>query len=188
MLKSLAAIALICSTLFAAADFARAQGEESRELPRRLQYTSRVVSVYDPLEGRTRLELRPLMGVYQSDGVAIQIYPVATFQGHTPLRQPARIALCLIFSSRTRVRVSDSNLYITTNGAPVEAGEMELSTETALAGNGQMLGYVLLISFDTGRRMASANSIEMRFNGIAFNLTQDHRSAITDFLNYAEGR
>lgn len=161
-------------------------GDTRKDLPSRLRHPGKIFSSYDRFEDITMLAVDwMLVAGTKYNGLSIQF--IAGTKGKTFTAPPPIVGVGILALTSNPAEAKDSRLYALVNGEPVVLGEMKLSSRT----NEHPLysvSYSLLLPYDKVSRIAAAEKVEVRFDGIEFELTDDHRNALLDLLAYARGQ
>lgn len=177
----------LCS-LFAAALLLSAPAQAQSDvttLPNRLNHKAKIIKSYDKFEDMTMLavEWMKVAGT-ETNGLSIQF--IAGTKGKIFKEAPPIIGIGIMALTRAPVEAKDAHLFAIVDGTPGTLGEMKFSSRSYEAPL-YMVSYSLLLPFGKVAKLATADKVEMRFDGIEFELTDEHRRALLEFLTYARG-
>jgi hypothetical protein len=175
---------LICASIFCLL-ISSAVAAQQVQMPRRSCRDCKILKQYDRFKDQTLFTLNAMKVADVVDGT-LNLGLAAGYKGQTPAGAQKIYMIALIFIAKTPLGASDPELVALVNGKPENFGRLSLSAR-------DQVGYLHTVNYHgyTDRaalsKLGLADKVEMRFGGIEFQLTLDHRIAILDFLADLDG-
>ena len=169
-----------------ATTLAVAQNERTIEIPGRQCQSCAVRYDYDRFKDLTTLTLKPL-NVYKGPNAQLYLFFQGEHQGKTP-QSPMRqciMALNVVVTDKD-FEATNSELLGIVDAKRTSFGKL-IMTDRIAHGVFYRFEYGVKVSRTMVAQLATANKVEMRFSGMEFELTNQQRLAILDFLSAADG-
>ena len=141
---------------------------------------------YDRFRDRTDVTMKP---VYITGGAGGGLYLLLNtwYTGTRPPARPAKFLFVLMAASTTRVEPLDTTLLALVDGARLSLGQLQLVAETHAAPI-WTLSYGVEMNHRMLMKIAGAQRVEMRLDNLEFALEAQHRRAMREFADAAQGK
>lgn len=154
-------------------------------LPHRLAYEGKLEKKVDRFTGETSYMLKGGK-VYGGDGLSGIFFLAYTKAGEKE-KETSLYMFTLGISSKVDVRANDPTLYAIVDSDKKNYGRMILAAADELQGY-HVITYTVPISYVELSKLSTAKKVEMRFDGVEFELSEGNRNALMDFIAYSQGR
>lgn len=158
---------------------------QTQEMPRRTCQECKITKEYDRFKDRTHFNLTPMAVAEVADGTMF-IWAAGGYKGQKSSVKDKACFIAVTFVTRRAYSASNTELAALIDGKPETFGALTLASRSALT-YAQTVTYSRLAKLALVRKIGSAGKVEMRFGGIEFELSRDHRRAILDLLSDLEG-
>ncbi|MGB9178244.1 MAG: hypothetical protein WCB68_03275 [Pyrinomonadaceae bacterium] len=162
------------------------QNNNSANLPKHFKYSATIQRSYDRFKDVTALQLSPML-VAGDKNTGLYLSLTSAYDGTNPSSAKRQnYVIGLIAMSDTPLRAKDTMLLSIIDGERLEIGTFEF-LGIVRDGVSYISTYSLYGDQKIIAKIAHAKKVEMQFDGIEFEVTDEQRNAIIDFIQYAIG-